>query len=777
MWFSLKQVRKSVVQRAVWLKHLLNTLLYINTYINESYSDRRLYSYLMILFMCCICYPQRLYIIDCPIGFEFNSICHQFVTDSGYVIGTLRINPYSGDRSVFPFIWSPKGISVLPSLRRYDSPNCTIEDIITMYPLRMSNRGDKILFLVHARSGSLHLVYLFRSVSPFVFYQPVLDYDTRNPIVFPFTPHISGSHVRRRTSLNTEYLALTFYDRFGIFSYEYQIADVSSLFRYVNYIWIGSPAKVSAISPDGKILVGTLHYPWSDSPNYPFRTEWLDNRWNFKWDATHTGELLSVNANGHAVGYWIRAEKARPIIWRANESPIELPMPAREGFTPLEGWADDISDGGIVVGSVRDHHGEYRAFLWTSRNGFSYLDDMYSSILPPECHFAAATAISPNGRYILVSLVFNNGCSSWGVIDTKEKPLLPSHPIVVYRNITEPTRAYPYVDDEVEFRIFIEETNSDRHYTQDSSSQCLFSQIENPEIVRSRWLRTGTNFNPSISRSPRQCRGEAPDFVPWEVPIFRHQGKLYPVQTVYPWSFSELRFSWYEIYSQQDQETVLTEHMGHDTAIYPQYRIIRLQSNNWTWRTRLIKGTHRVVVRAIVRQGATTKVFGQYQPTPGKYSPTNSPINWDLTWSQNCDEARELAVRVSVRDRVRVTDPNRHQTSHGVITEPLRRSMVEWLSTFIRVPYEWGGYWYGGRADNSDGRLHTYEGYGIDCSGLICAAAAMSGFSAFQRAGWRTNAAGLNTGTYTDPVNLIDLEPGDILNYPEIPCRGGLPSS
>jgi cell wall-associated NlpC family hydrolase len=54
-------------------------------------------------------------------------------------------------------------------------------------------------------------------------------------------------------------------------------------------------------------------------------------------------------------------------------------------------------------------------------------------------------------------------------------------------------------------------------------------------------------------------------------------------------------------------------------------------------------------------------------------------------------------------------------------------TVVGWATSFLGVPYEMGGGWYGGRADNdwdsSDNDCgRDYRGdhqYGIDCNGLI----------------------------------------------------------
>ncbi len=65
-----------------------------------------------------------------------------------------------------------------------------------------------------------------------------------------------------------------------------------------------------------------------------------------------------------------------------------------------------------------------------------------------------------------------------------------------------------------------------------------------------------------------------------------------------------------------------------------------------------------------------------------------------------------------------------------VATQEYKRRVIEWASTFVNVRYEWGGCWFGGRAHPSQrdsGGFAGYEGFGIDCSKLVSAAAMMAG--------------------------------------------------
>ncbi len=80
-------------------------------------------------------------------------------------------------------------------------------------------------------------------------------------------------------------------------------------------------------------------------------------------------------------------------------------------------------------------------------------------------------------------------------------------------------------------------------------------------------------------------------------------------------------------------------------------------------------------------------------------------------------------------------------------------------------PYEWGGYWFGGQEGNDVGGHVSYEGYGIDCSGLVSIGALRAGY---HWKPWRPYTATLTNEYYSRKItNLKDLQPGDILVNPD----------
>ena len=320
---------------------------------------------------------------------------------------------------------------------------------------------------------------------------------------------------------------------------------------------------------------------------------------------------------------------------------------------------------------------------------------------------------------------------------------------VYYRNLTERARAYPFTTDTVALRAIVWVRTRQGYYAfcgmgfRNSSSEWF----ENDGY----WFATGTGGDPIIWSQ---------DSLP----------RLDPTQRVYrfPEGLS-INFSWYRLITEVDRETQLTDRRKHGSDpvyryyIYPPYATLPFR-----WGTdALTRPGNGVTARFAVRLSWMERVHGNlvrrmrysYQPTPGDWfhpSTDEENANWSRTWSQNCDEQSEYAVRISYRN-VQATSPDAH-----------KQTFLQWVTSFRVVPYEWGGHWYGGRSDNeadespgSDGN----DGYGIDCSGLVCAAARWAGYNWSP---WRTNVTGLCSDYYSERITDYnnDLQPGDILAYP-----------
>jgi probable HAF family extracellular repeat protein len=59
------------------------------------------------------------------------------------------------------------------------------------------------------------------------------------------------------------------------------------------------------------------------------------------------------------------------------------------------------ADGLVVVGGAWNAAGDYRAFRWTAAGGMEDLNTTYASLLTDGSVLLVASAISPDGRYIV----------------------------------------------------------------------------------------------------------------------------------------------------------------------------------------------------------------------------------------------------------------------------------------------------------------------------------------------------------------------------------------
>ncbi len=78
-------------------------------------------------------------------------------------------------------------------------------------------------------------------------------------------------------------------------------------------------------------------------------------------------------------------------------------------------------------------------------------------------------------------------------------------------------------------------------------------------------------------------------------------------------------------------------------------------------------------------------------------------------------------------------------------------------------PYEWGGYWFGGKEGVNVGGHNAYEGYGMDCSGLVSNGALRAGYNWHP---WRATTSTLTNEFYSTSIDPRTLQPGDILLKP-----------
>ena len=122
-----------------------------------------------------------------------------------------------------------------------------------------------------------------------------------------------------------------------------------------------------------------------------------------------------------------------------------------------------------------------------------------------------------------------------------------------------------------------------------------------------------------------------------------------------------------------------------------------------------------------------------------------------------------------------------------MVTQDYKRRVIEWASTFVNVRYEWGGCWFGGRAhptQRDGGGFTGYEGFGIDCSKLISAAAMMAGLRwdrQYQNIRWwdigafhmASDVYPYTRGWPDNRTARLNAQPGDIVVKPGVRDHAG----
>ena len=433
---------------------------------------------------------------------------------------------------------------------------------------------------------------------------------------------------------------------------------------------------------------------------------------------------------------------------------------------------------GEAVGAGQDYRGDTKGYI--SRGPYFIELDIEEpwGPIPAVSTCKEVVAISPSGRFMAVK--YTDTCDGsprvFAVIDRTMQFLVqrPSQAVVAFRNTTFPYRSVPYYSDRIEVRLFLKignhwysmhcdnETRRSRWYisgTQDEdyggrgepspenthtfnnntnnrtlSSNILSNLKELPRDwdyygIRWYWLQHKVDLETSLSdRVSTPCRDNEGRIVGWR------------------------RYYYYPPYVRDDEndDSYVFSLIAGRIPVLPDDVLFQYYDGRRPLECRI--GTARLEARVTWwedENGRRVRKFIRSRgPKPGGYRPRgdNSP-DAPLTWSQNCDEALELALRISVRQ------------GEGV---------VPWASSFVGVPYEMGGSWYGGRADNewdsSDdacGRPRWGDQqYGIDCNGLIWSSFNLAGRTGFPH---RINASAYINDPRFVPVDLRDIQPGDIL--------------
>lgn len=135
-----------------------------------------------------------------------------------------------------------------------------------------------------------------------------------------------------------------------------------------------------------------------------------------------------------------------------------------------------------------------------------------------------------------------------------------------------------------------------------------------------------------------------------------------------------------------------------------------------------------------------------------------SKISTDLDGNGTAD-GTEYALRICPKSPNIYNAPNPPPANSAQ-----RRNYLEWLTTYMDEPYEWGGEGYGGMIGNNVGGGDSYEGYGIDCSGLVSCGAYRAGYNWNY---WRRVTSDLDAVTTAVAAPWKDnIIGGDIINWP-----------
>ncbi len=279
-------------------------------------------------------------------------------------------------------------------------------------------------------------------------------------------------------------------------------------------------------------------------------------------------------------------------------------------------------------------------------------------------------------------------------------------------NNSIPVIGYPTTKTTVNVKaiVWADDGNGEKPYT-------LLNQDE--EINDGKWYATGSEGSQAGSGMPNLS-----------VPVL----SVSDVPKIYKWSdtWQQPNFEWKILFNRADTKNTT----GHNKNYKFKEYINPFWSNGWGYNNKLLRGTWKFKVKAILDKGTPEEQFVVSADT-------------------------ECATRISVLDS---TAPNDPYGGNG--------DYIRWLTTYLEVPYEWGGHWFGGEEGQNVGGAETYDGFGTDCAGLVSNGARWEGFNWNT---WRAYTFTLKYGPdwkigtsddnyYSQNINKSKIKVGHILN-------------